>query len=233
MGTTYQKADDDVLELLGRAMTEYHPGLAAEGVAVGVLMAANPDGVPVKHGGYPALAKVSVVSLKDRVTKEIDAEIVVDELEFNKLRTAQRVAMFDHELTHLELKRDKDSGEVQRDDLGRPRLKTRPGDFNGGDAFREVIERHGDMAIEFYNAMSFWSKAEAAKNRRPSLTDGVEPDAPGRNGAADGYTVTIEAGGESVTVSGEEFSKLPERIAGAAKKGRTRGADTHHGKRVG
>lgn len=174
MATTYQLADDEVTDLLGEVINEHHKALAEAGVKVAVVMALNPDGPGIKHGGYPALAKIKVVSLRDRVTKSRDAELLIDEREWNELRHEHRLALLDHELSHLTLvmlppdqlrsarANDPEAPAWALDDLGRPRLKTVLGDWNPGDGFSAVCERHGEYAIEFLNLSRAWARAKAA-----------------------------------------------------------------------
>jgi hypothetical protein len=175
MSTTYQTADDDVRDTLTEVMRKYHPGLAAADVQVGILMASNPEGNAVTHGGYPAFAKIKVVSLKDRVSKHYDAELLIDESEWNRFRHEHRLALLDHELSHLTtvpLKEDEATAALaddpkaptwKLDDLGRPKLKTVPGDWNGGDGFRDVVSRHGAFAIEYENLNRAKAAADAAR----------------------------------------------------------------------
>ena len=162
--TTYQKADTDVTAILNQAVTEFHPRLRDARVSFGVLMADNPDGPAVKHGGYPATAKVRVVALKDRVLKEVDAEIIIDRHEWDQMSDAHRIALFDHELSHLTTVPDDEQDEgFALDDLGRPKLKTVPGDWNAGDGFAEVVARHGDYSAEVANARKLAAMIETAK----------------------------------------------------------------------
>jgi hypothetical protein len=162
MPTTYQKADDDVIEVLEAAL-DYHPKLAEARVKFGVLMADNGDEPAVKHGGYPALAKVRVVSLKDRVLKEVDAEILIDRHEWDGMQPAHRVALLDHELSHVTTVPGEENEMYKLDDLGRPKLKTVNGDWNAGDGFAEVVARHGDWSVESLNAKRLSAMIEAAK----------------------------------------------------------------------
>ena len=60
-------------------MTAHHQALAQAGVRLGIVMAYNPEGAPIKSGGYEALAQVKIVSLKDRVSKGYDAELLIDQ----------------------------------------------------------------------------------------------------------------------------------------------------------
>jgi len=175
MATTYQLADEPVKKVVDEAVKSWHRRLKDMNVRLGVLVAANGDGPAVRHNGYPALATIRVTPLKDRVTKGFDAELLIDEREWNGMKSEHRLALCDHELTHLVIVKDKKSGEVKLDDLGRPKLRSRKGDWNGGDGFAEVVERHGDFAVEFLNAQRAFSKAKAAAARKPSLLDGIDP----------------------------------------------------------
>lgn len=174
MPTTFQLADVDEEELLAEVMGQYHEALDEAGVKVAIVMAYNADGPAIKHGGYPALAKIKVVPLRDRVTKGRDAELLIDEVEWRRLRSEHRRALLDHELSHLVLvwlpaddlrkARVNDPGAPAWaiDDLGRPKLKTVPGDWNPGDGFASVCARHGEFAIEFLNLSRCWARAQAA-----------------------------------------------------------------------
>lgn len=169
MSTTYQRADDDVTGLVSEVMAANHPELAEAKVQIGVLMASNPDGDAIKHGGYPALACVRVVSLKDRVTKQYDVEMLIDQSVWDELTDGHKRAVIDHELTHVRrvpntpkaIKRGE--GLWKLDDLGRPRIKLRKGDWNVGDGFKDVVARHGDFAAEFLNIQRAVALAKAAK----------------------------------------------------------------------
>jgi hypothetical protein len=134
--TTYQLADEaDVVDRLGLVMRSFHPRLREAGVKVVVLFAYNPDGDAIKHGGYPALAKVKPLTLKDRVTKNADAELLIDEREWRTLQEPQKDALLDHELSHLDRidlqgdqlrkarQEDANAPVWKLDDLGRPRLR--------------------------------------------------------------------------------------------------------------
>jgi hypothetical protein len=166
MATTYSIPGDTEwpVTLLAQVMKESHPELAEAGVVVGILMASNPAGPAVKHGGYAASATIKVVSLRDRVRKDIDAEMTIDQEVWASLSREQQAALLDHELSHLKLVTDPNSetNEVKRDDLGRPRLRTVKADYNCGDAFACVVERHGPDAIEFESMRRFKAFIEGA-----------------------------------------------------------------------
>lgn len=163
MPTTFEKADEHhpVHNFVHDAIRRWHLPLAAADVKVGVIFARNPDRHAVTHGGYPCAATIKVVPLKDRLSKDYDAELLIEHRTWEVLDEEQCLALIDHELSHLNIV-IKD-GQLQRDDLGRPKLKLRKADWNGGDGFRAVVERHGDNALEFLNAKRIHGLVLAAK----------------------------------------------------------------------
>jgi hypothetical protein len=158
--TTFSLPDPDVTELLAEQMLLHHPRLRKAGVKVGVLLANNPDGPALKRQGYPVLAMVKVVALRDRLTKGYDAELQIDLHAWGELTPAAQAACLDHELSHLDLcdvpasqlravqADDPDAPTWRLDDLGRPKLRSVPGDWASSDGFRSVCERHGRAAVE-------------------------------------------------------------------------------------
>lgn len=170
MSTTFSDPDDAALALRDRAMRDWHPRLAGAGVRVGMVFASNPDGGAVTHAGYPAVAAMKVVSLKDRLKKLYDAELVIDLSwwEEDGNTDAHRLALLDHELSHLDLRKwgSTAGGELwfSRDDLGRPKLRTVKGSWNAGDGFEKVVRRHGDFAVEFHNLRHCYLRAVAARD---------------------------------------------------------------------
>ena len=176
MAVFFGLPDQDAIDLLQTAMKSWHPDLAAHGVRVQLLFATSDTDAPaVRHGGYPAVATIRVVPLKDRLTKGYDAEMLVARDEWDLFGEAHKVALLDHELSHLEVCRKKvkmpktHKGEPQfrvaLDDLGRPKLKLRKGDWNPGDGFEAVVARHCDHADEFAALARAYAVANRAKEK--------------------------------------------------------------------
>lgn len=159
MATTYWKGDSTVEAYIKKVMSMWHQDLEKAGVTIGVIMCATDqeDGYALKHGGYPALATVKVVPLKDRISKNYDAEMMIDAGFWESATEDRRLALLDHELCHVRLKEPKgNQSNVKQigdlsilvDDIGRPIIKTVPADWNVGDGFEEVVKRHGAIAHE-------------------------------------------------------------------------------------
>lgn len=145
MATIYEKADDEVMEVVDRMMAKYHGQLLEAGTRIDVLMAENPDGAAVKCHGISCYAKVRVVSYKDRVKGCGDAEIIIDGQEWATMSSPRRDALIDHELEHLEL-----TG--KRDDLDRPKLTILLHDIDVG-WFKTIADRHGEASEERRQAL--------------------------------------------------------------------------------
>lgn len=160
---TYTTPTDDQERLLVEVMQTYHQRLVGVGVTIGMLVAyapvdkeGNPTGSALKVRGVPALAKVRIVPLPQRVAGLCDAEITIDGDRWTFLSREERLAVLDHELTHLDVQADGD--DVVRDDHGRPKLKMRPHDHEFG-WFDEVAERHKGNSIEAQQAQAFVDNA--------------------------------------------------------------------------
>jgi hypothetical protein len=207
MPATYLRAPVQVTELLAKVQNRFHPRLDNAGVRIGVLMAfagvkedGSTEGFAIKgYGGAQAAAKIANVSLKDRVVKGYDAELILDGDTWPKRPEAQQIALLDHELTHIGL-----TGNI--DDVGRPKLKLREEDFIVW-GFLEVVQRHGAMALE---AQSVKALIDQHGQLLLSIGDAGEAADGGRmeravrqfrKTAKDiGGSVTISAGNESAAL---------------------------------
>ena len=159
---------DEPVTLAAHLMRRFHQDLADADVRVLILFAANPDTPPLKKGGYPAAALVRVLALKWRVVTGYDALVELDQAVWDAAERDRRAAIIDHELSHLELVvAENEEGKVVpvRDDANRPKLKLRDGDWFVGDGFVEVIERHGEAALEVVIIQSAYRQATEALNQ--------------------------------------------------------------------
>jgi hypothetical protein len=156
---TYQRAPESVSAIGDRLIASHYPTLAEAEVTIGYLMAhattndaGEKTGPAIKHQGYPADAVVKVVKLQDRVAGMPDVLVTIDGDQWPRWSEAQREALIDHELYHLEVLRD-DEGQIKADDHGRPRLKCRLHDWQLG-GFAAIARRHKEDSGEVRQAES-------------------------------------------------------------------------------
>lgn len=150
----FEKAPKAITDRIRMVLKDHQDELHAAKVKVGaMLVRADPLGDDneaifqcLTHQGMPAAATISVLGARDRARGGPDAEILIDDFVWNHLDDQQQTALIDHELQHLELALDK-HGEVKRDAQDRPKMSTRPHDFQVG-GFHAVIKRHGEAALE-------------------------------------------------------------------------------------
>lgn len=154
--TSYDKAPQEVIELINKTIDDFYPELKEAGVTVEALFAFSETAdYPVKFGGYPALAYIKISNLKSRVKGMADAEITIDKGAYEAMNPMQQRALLDHELHHLIVARDKD-GNIKIDDCSRPKLKVKKHDYQMG-WFREIAVRHGENSPEVYQAKLLWN----------------------------------------------------------------------------
>jgi hypothetical protein len=159
MPTCFQLADASVHQLAKEVMEQHHPELRmpdGDFVKLCIMMAfgdANSSEPALKLHGYAAAAIVKVIPYDQRVDKRADAEIKIDQSQWDAFTDAQRRALLDHEITHLEIQKD-DDGFVKTDDAGRPKLRMKLHDWQLG-GFRSIAQRYGRDAIEVINAKAF------------------------------------------------------------------------------
>jgi hypothetical protein len=164
MATRFEVAGPDVTEIIASVVSAYHPQLRDAGVTIEAVLAfaevdeeTGEEVAPaVTVGGYPCAAKIKVMGLADRTLGSADARITIDGKNWEVLGPNERAALIDHETTHLELVlKIKDATEVvQRDDLGRPKLKIRKHDWQMG-FFDEIVRRHGAASPEWKQWVAF------------------------------------------------------------------------------
>jgi hypothetical protein len=123
-------------------------------VTVGVLMAFGPrnsdgqqTGPAIKDRGYPCLGRIKINSHQQRVEGLADATLTVDGDQWDGLEEAKQLAILDHEILHLEVKRDEE-GNFKLDDSNRPKLKIKLHDLVVG-GFATIVHRHGRNAVEY------------------------------------------------------------------------------------
>lgn len=138
----------------------FHPDLIAAGVTFDLLsVATDGDGPALTLHGVEADAIVSTTNVKQRAKGAADVEIVFDEAKYLFMSDAEKDALVDHELEHVELKRDAKTNSVKLDCRGRPKIKMRPHDAEFG-WFTSVAERHGEASGEIQQARKLFAIGE-------------------------------------------------------------------------
>lgn len=109
-GVTYSKPDKEMEKLLAYTIGQWHKRLTEAEVTITLLAAYGPVnddgetvGPAIKHHGVPALGVVKITNLKYRVAGLGDAEIVIDGDAWAEMTKRERIALLDHELTHIEI----------------------------------------------------------------------------------------------------------------------------------
>ena len=175
MATTFEMADEVTVKLMERAMEIYHAELKRYEVKIGVILAFGEEDKegeikrPIMNQGTPCAAKVKIVSLKDRLTKHVDAEILIDGNYWQELDDERKLAIFDHELEHIKLKINAE-GEVEKDSQDRPKMKLCFDSicFWG---FASIAERHGTNSQEYLCFQQLLLKYSNILNPKRSVTD--------------------------------------------------------------
>lgn len=138
-------------------LNKYHPEVIKAGVKIDLLSVTtdSEDKPALTLYGYPCYAVIRVVGIKDRTKGQGDVEIVIDEAHWMFMSDAEKDALIDHELFHIDLKLDGD-GKVKTDGQGRPKIGMRKHTTQVG-WFAEVAERHGAASFEVQQAQSIFT----------------------------------------------------------------------------
>ncbi len=133
MSIEFREADQSVHDLLGAVMDEYFPELSGmdPSLVVDIRMAVDGAdmGKRLLHRGHLVGAMIKVVGAEERAAGGADVRLKIDQVSWDKRTERQRVALLHHELTHVEPKRDTDTGLLVLDPYGRPKIKLRLDDW--------------------------------------------------------------------------------------------------------
>jgi hypothetical protein len=153
---SYTPCGDDVRERALALIRRFYPDLVEVQIRIDYIYVSNDaeDTPALTHGGYPAQAVVKILGPKERAMERGDAEIVIDEENWTDLSDAEKDALLDHELYHLEVVKNKLKTRAKRDCCGRPVLKIRKHDRQFG-WFDAIARRHGDASAEVIQFKQF------------------------------------------------------------------------------
>jgi Putative phage metallopeptidase len=160
----------------------------------------------LKWHGRKALGVARIIPLKERALGRGDAEVALDGDWWSEDATEeQKDALLDHEMHHLSVKTTKKV--IQFDDLGRPVLKMRKHDVEVG-WFAMIADRHGAASQEQIQAKAIMEAT--GQYFWPSLAENNTTSLARQNT----NTVTLSAGGESVTMPLNKFTQAAKKLAG-------------------
>lgn len=166
MTATLERVTEGVpISLLNEAVRKWHAGRLKSNdyeVTIAIIFAfappdanGEPTGPAILLNGYPCDAVTRVVPYRWRVLGLEDAVIEIDAHYWDESEKGERLALLDHELTHIEpIFKD---GMIALDAASRPRLVMRKHDHQFG-WFDEVAERHGINSGEVKQAKRFAEK---------------------------------------------------------------------------
>lgn len=135
----------EAYELLDELLTHFHAPLEGARIEIAWLRNVKADadgrlrlGKPIKSADLP------------RQLHGVDWIVALNRQAMGMFNSAQRRALIDHELCHVDLARNAKTGETRTDALGRTVMRVRKHDI---EEFREVVRRHGlytDDLKQFY-----------------------------------------------------------------------------------
>ena len=192
---TYQKANAEQQLLLEDVRDEFHQDLVKAELRIGMLLAygtRTEDGEitspAITHNGVKCAGLAKITSLRERALGMPDAVVIVDGDRWPAWDEGRRRALLDHELQHFEIQHEPDSLFPKADDLGRPKLKIRPHDFEVG-WFKDVAGRHGEASFEV-------EQAKTLLDSRGQMVFPWAPEAPARRPSKSRVTQEAEAEAE-------------------------------------
>lgn len=169
----------------------------------------------ITKGGVKCLGLARKIGPKDRAMGRGDAEITLDSDWWDNAPEEEQLALLDHELHHLTVKKDK-FGVYCTDDSHRPVIKLRPHDYEFG-WFKAIAARHGNASPERMQAKTlmdeagqfFWDdvlldRALPTEELTRYCRGHQAPDGDAVQTAAAGMVKFAEQHGASVTISSDD-----------------------------
>jgi hypothetical protein len=153
-GKSGERADAAILEMADELLRTNHRDAFEAGVTTAIILVAVESGPALKLRGQACAATIQAIPWEFRLLglpdclMKIDAK-VWERLGRSELHPKPQLALLDHELTHIGVKRDQ-HGEVKYDAAGRPVVGMLPHDYELG-IFKSIIDRYGEASIDAYN----------------------------------------------------------------------------------
>lgn len=212
----YAIATEEVNLTIMKVMEQNHPELYNEGVTITALIARSEEGPAIKVRGCEAAGCIRITKLAERTLGLGDAVMILDGERLDAWTSKRLQAVIDHELRHLVLAKSKKTGQVQRDDQDRPKLKIRQHDFEFG-WFARTAELYGEDSYEVSQAREIVS-ASWVQPLLPGLDIEPELTGPAAQETAAGLKPRKMTDSERRRAAGVIASSL-ERVAALSSEG--------------
>lgn len=207
----YAIANEEVNLTIQKVMKENHGELFAAGVTITALIARSEEGPAIKVRGCEAAGCIRITKLTERTLGLGDAVMILDGERMDAWTSKRLQAVIDHELRHLVLAKSKKTGEIQRDDQDRPKLKIRLHDFEFG-WFARTAELYGEDSYEVSQAREI-----VAAQFVQLLLPGFEPDLPREDFTTDSFRKMTDA---ERSKASDVIAQSRERVLAISAKGK-------------
>jgi hypothetical protein len=115
----------------------------------------EPRGEALQSRGRPILGMIRIMSTEDRAAGNADVRVILNGDRWGQISGPMQRGVIDDCLTQIMVL--KEDNVTKLDDLGRPKLRRRPWDFEHC-GFHEVAERHGSHSVEVHNFKVLFDK---------------------------------------------------------------------------
>ena len=168
MATIYIPADAEAVAMMEELIEEHRQDLVKCDAKITLLFAFSDkeDKPALKHKGQRVAGSCRVWAYADKVDGKPDVTIKLDGERWKKWGDKKRRSLIHHELEHIALFMDE-----KFDDMSRPVLKSRHGDWEF-DGFHSILELYGRDSFEYANLNTI-----SLGQEQMSFTFGVDEDA--------------------------------------------------------
>ena len=159
---TYEKGDDKDYAILTKTIDMYQNRLKDVKIGLIKTFAPRDDNGDIKKNaivrrGATVYAYINLVHPKNKLFKPYSAEITIDGDKWMEFTDEKKMALLDHELTHVDFKLDKKTGDVKKDEDGNPILRLIYDEIQFT-AFSSVARKHGPNSVEYQTLQTLKDK---------------------------------------------------------------------------
>lgn len=173
----YENAPDAINHSIDHVLQTWHPDLKEAGLRVAALFVYKLDTetgtlLPcLRLHGAPAAATIRRLSDREKANREFDVEITIDKAQWESFQPPSRLALLDHELTHVVLKKHPKTGILLKTEEGHVIVRLQQDDFTLT-GFTGIVARHGTQALEWQSVERVQSALSTILSERSSVPAG-------------------------------------------------------------